>query len=158
MATATRRLLTAEEFGRLPDNDLVEELARGKIVASPLPGFAHGFACAAIGCRLASFLEERDIGHALARSAVITQRDPDTVCGPDATYYSCDKLPKGPLSSDYGPEIPELVFEVLSSSDRWPDLLEKVAEYLNAGSLAAAVLDPKARAAHVYRSETPPVT
>jgi len=159
MATATQRLLTAEEFGRRPDDGPPEELVRGRVIVSPPPNRRHGHTCVEIAYHLRRFLEEHDLGRVLGNdSGIITQRDPDTVRGADVVYYSYDRLPKGPLSPGYGPEVPELVFEVLSPGNRWPDLLEKVAEYLNAGSLAVAVLDPKTRAAHVYRSETPPVT
>lgn len=158
MATATERLLTAEEFGRRPDTDHIEELVRGRVTMSPPPTRDHGFTCIEIGYRLRRYLEERDLGRAFGNdSAIVTQRDPDTVRGADVAYYSYQRLPKDHSLKGYGPEIPELVVEVLSPSERWSNALAKVAEYLNAGVLAVALLDPQARGAHVYRSEAPPV-
>lgn len=158
MATATQHLLTAEEFSRRPDADHFEELVRGKIIMSPPAGARRGYACAEIAYHLRRFLEEHDLGRVLGNdSGVITQRNPDTVRGADLAYYSHNRIPKGALPSGYPTQAPELVFEVRSPSDRWSNVLVKVGEYLNAGVLAVAVLDPDARAAHVYRSEAPPV-
>lgn len=159
MATATDRLLTAEEFSRRPSADHIEELVRGRVIMSPPPTREHGFTCIEIGYRLRRFLEERDLGRAFGNdSAIVTQRDPDTVRGADVAFYSYQRLPKGRSLKGYGPEIPELVVEVLSPSERWSNVLAKVIEYLNAGVFVVALLDPESRAAHVYRSEAPPVT
>jgi len=158
MATTAQNPLTAEEFGRRPDDGRPEELVRGRIVMSPPPARKHGYTCIEIAYHLRRFLEERDLGRVFGNdSAIITQRNPDTVRGADVAYYSYERLPKERSLDGYGPEIPELVFEVLSPSDRWSNVLEKVAEYLNAGVLAVALLDPESLEAHVYRNETSPV-
>ena len=86
----------------------------------PPPGRRHGQVCAQVGYLLRRFLEEHELGHVLSNdSGVITERGPDTVRGPDIAFYSYDRIPKGPLPPSYGPEIPELVFEVRSPGDRW---------------------------------------
>jgi Uma2 family endonuclease len=46
--------------------------------------------------------------------------------------------------------VPELIFEVLSPSDRWPDVLCKVAEYLKAGVSVVVVLDGTHQSADIY--------
>jgi Uma2 family endonuclease len=61
------------------------------------------------------------------------------------------------LPTGYGPEVPELVVEVCSLSDRWVDINEKVTEYLRAGVLAVVVLDPKPQTAHVFSGEDAPI-
>jgi Uma2 family endonuclease len=78
------------------------------------------------------------------------------VRGADIAYYSYARLPKGPLPAGYVPEVPELVVEVRSVSDRWSDVLEKVAEYLGAGVLVIVVLDPKSQTAHVFEVDDAP--
>jgi Uma2 family endonuclease len=78
------------------------------------------------------------------------------VRGADVAYYSYARLPKGPVPAGYGPELPELVVEVCSENDRWPGILEKVSEYLNAGVLVVVVLDPEPRVAHVFSVQGPP--
>src|SRR4051794_9430061 len=149
MATVqAEALLTAEEYAKRPDPGYPEELVRGRIVPMPQPNRRHGQICNKAGRIFGNFAEEHDLGHVLSNDAgVITERDPDTVRGPDIAYYSYNRLPKGPLPASYGPEVPELVVEVRSPSDRWAKVLAKVGEYLTSGVLAVVVLDDESRTA-----------
>ena len=52
---------------------------------------------------------------------------------------------------------PELVVEVRSPNDRWPSVLVKVAEYLDAGVGIVVVLDDASRSAQVFDAERPPL-
>ena len=157
MASASQTLLTAEEFGRRADPGYPEELVRGRIVTMTPPGRRHGQVCSKVDRILGNFAEERDLGHVLSNdSGVITERGPDTVRGPDIAFYSYDRIPKGPLPASYGPEVPELVFEVRSPGDRWRELTLKAGEYLSAGVSFAVILDPEAQTAVVYGGDEPP--
>ncbi|QDV34834.1 Uma2 family endonuclease [Tautonia plasticadhaerens] len=157
MATAAASTWTAEQFGSRPDPGHPEELVRGRIVRMPPPNRRHGQVCGQSYFLIRQHVDEHDLGHVLSNDAgVITGRDPDTVRGADVAFYSYARLPRGPLPQSYGPEVPELVVEVRSPGDRWPDLLAKVTEYLNAGVVAVVVLDPDARSAQVYRVDQPP--
>ncbi len=153
MATAAPPRMTAEQFGARPDPGHPEELVRGRIVPMPPPNRRHGQVCGQAYFLIRQYVDQ----HVLSNdSGIITERDPDTVRGADVAYYSYDRLPKGPLPSSYGPEVPELVVEVRSPSDRWPDVLAKVTEYLQAGVLVVLVLDPESGSAHLYSAEDPP--
>ena len=108
---------------------------------------------------LAASSRARDSGRVMCNdSGVITERNPDTVRGADVAYYSYSRLPKGKLPTGYGPEVPELVVEVCSEHDRWLEILDKVAEYLNSGVLVVIVLDPEPRVAHIFSADNPPRT
>jgi Uma2 family endonuclease len=156
MATA-EALMTATEFGQRPDPGYPEELVRGRIIAMPAPDRRHGRTCLKAGRILDTYAEEHDLGRVMTNdSGVITERDPDTVRGADVAYYSYARLPKGPLPAGYGPEVPELVIEVCSSSDSWRDILVKVGEYLAAGVLKVIVLDPRSRKAYIYSVDQEP--
>ena len=158
MATA-EALYTAEEYGRRPDPGYPEELVRGRIVRMAQPNRRHGQVCGQAVYLLRRFFEDDDRGHVLSNDAgVITERDPDTVRGADVAFYSYARLPKGPLPSSIGPEVPELVFEVRSPSDRWRDILAKVTEYLDAGVLVVCVLDPGDESAYLYHADRNPQT
>jgi len=99
-------------------------------------------------------VEAKDLGHLLSNdSGVITERGPDTVRGADIAFYSFARVPEGPLPDRYLDIPPDLVVEVLSSGDRWPRVLAKVAEYLDAGTTVVVVLDDKRRQAQVYRAD-----
>jgi Uma2 family endonuclease len=157
MATATA-LLTAEEYMALPDSfDGPTELVKGVLVTMPPPRPRHGQLCFRIAYLLGRYLEEHDIGHVLTNDpSTVTERDPDTVRGPDVAYYSYKRVPKGPLPEGLLSVSPELVFEVRSPSDRWGELHVKIAEYLRAGVLAVCVLDDETRSVHAFHADREP--
>ena len=159
MATAaqtTQGLLTAEEFAGRPDPGYPEELEEGRIVRMPPPGGRHGQICGKVVRILGNHADDHDLGHVLSNdSGVVTARGPDSVRGPDVSFYRYERLPRGPLAGGYPDVPPDLVVEVLSPDDRWPKVLAKVAEYLNAGVAAVAVLDPEEKALHLYDGERP---
>jgi Uma2 family endonuclease len=150
-------LMTAEEFGKRPDPGCPEELVRGRVIASVVPDRRHGYVCLRAGRIIADFVEKHDLGRLMSNdSGVITERNPDSVRGADVAFYSYKRLPKGPLAPGYGPEVPELVVEVRSPSDRWRDIHEKITEYLNAGVTVVVVLDPGPDTAHVFSADDAP--
>jgi Uma2 family endonuclease len=158
MATAEMLdLMTAEEFGKRPDPGYPEELVRGRVVSMPVPDRRHGYVCLRVGRLLSAFVEKHDAGRVMSNDAgIITGRDPDSVRGADIAFYSFKRLPKGPLAPGYGPEVPELVVEVRSQSDRWRDIHEKITEYLSAGVSTVVVLDPGPETAHVFSADDAP--
>ena len=144
MATATpaQKLLTAEEYGRLPDDGRMTELFRGVVVEENVPRARHGEICARIAYLLQRYLEDHPIGRVITNdSGVITERGNDTVRGADVTYCSFARIPPGPLAWDYLSVAPEFIFEVRSPTDRWRAVLDKVNEYLKAGVDAVCVVD-----------------
>jgi Uma2 family endonuclease len=159
MATAPQPaspLLTAQEFARRPDPGYPEELERGRIVAMPPPGFRHGRICLRVGRILGNHVDERDLGHVLSNDAgVVTERGPDSVRGPDISFYRFERLPKDSDPEGYPDVAPDLVLEVLSPHDRWPKVLVKVAEYLNLGVAVVGVLDPARRTLYLFDGDEP---
>lgn len=145
------KLLTAEEFGRLPDDGRLTELVRGRITEVNRPFTSHGFYMSRIGYWLIHFVEQHRVGRVvLGDAGLVTQRNPDTVRGPDLAYYSYQRIPSGLLPDGYWPASPELVVEIRSPSDRWQDILQKVAEYLSANVLTVAVIDPIPQRVHLF--------
>jgi Uma2 family endonuclease len=156
MATVAEKLLTAEEFAKLPDPGYPTELIRGRIVAMPSPGFEHGEICSQIAYLINGHVKEQGLGRTLTNdSGVITERGPDSVRGPDVSYYSYQRVSKGTKIRGYADVPPEIAFEVLSPDDRWPKVLAKVAEYLDAGVLLVCVVNPKRSSINLYRPDEP---
>ena len=144
-------LITAEEFGRMPDDGRRTELVRGRIVELPPTNYRHGTVCGEFHFLLRLWLQDHDLGRVVINdSGIVTQRDPDTLRGADIAYHSYARLPKGFYPKQYPDVAPEIVIEVRSPSDRWRDIHAKVAEYLNIGVLIVCVLDPEPRTAHLY--------
>jgi Uma2 family endonuclease len=149
-------LLTAEEYAKRPDPGHPEELVRGSIVPMPMPKPRHGYLCNKAGRLLGNYCDEHHLGWVFNNdTGVITGRDPDTVRGADVAFYSYARLPEGDLPDRYPDVAPELIIEVLSPSDRWPKVLQKVGEYLEAGVLVVIVLDDERRSAHVFDADGP---
>lgn len=158
MSTATQPI-TIEEYARLPASERPTELVRGRIVEMNVPKPKHGYVCGNIYYALRKHADEHDLGRAFSNdSGVVTERDPDTLRGADVSYYSFDRLPRGPLRDGYFNVPPELVFEVRSPDDRWGEILQNVGEYLSAGVKVVCVVDPATDTAQVHRNDQPPVT
>lgn len=156
MATI-ERLLTAEEYAQLPDNGVPTELVRGRIVEMNVPNFRHGWLCIRIGRLLGNFVADRDLGYVLGNDAgMITERGPDTVRGPDISFFSYARVPKGADPDGYAEVAPEVVFEVGSARDRWPKILQRVSEFLNADVLTVYVVDAKKETVTVFDADSDP--
>jgi Uma2 family endonuclease len=156
MATV-EALMTAEEFGLLPDNGKPSELVRGRIVEMNQPYPRHGEICIQTGYLLRRFLDDHPLGRVIGNdSGVVTERNPDTVRGPDVAFYSFARVPRGPLPRGYLDVVPELAIEVRSVTDRWPEIVIKVGEYLQAGVTLVCVLDEQTMTATVYTADAPP--
>lgn len=127
-------LLTAEEYGHLPDDGRLTELVRGRIVEMNRPFTSHSYYLNRIGYLLTQFVEQHELGRMVSGDVgVVTERDPDSVRGPDVAYYSYQRIPCGPLPDEYWPTSPELIIEVRSKNDRWKVVLKKVAEVFDGG-------------------------
>jgi Uma2 family endonuclease len=156
---APDKLLTAEEYGRLPDLGRPTELVRGRIVEMNVPYPRHGQVCARVSFLIQQFLADHDLGHVIINDGgVIVERDPDTVRGPDISFISYRKVPKGPLPAKYFETVPELIIEVRSPSDRWGKILQKVGEYLTAGTEVVCVVDPESETVQLHFADKPTET
>jgi len=156
MATVQEKLLTIEEYARLPDDGRPKELVRGRIVELNQPKARHGQVCVNLVLLYGSFARENEVGHVVSNdTGVITERDPDTLRGADVAFYSYAQVPKGRLPAEYLKVPPAVVFEVLSPDDRRPKVLGKVSEYLDVGVAVVCVVDPKKETVEVFRAEEP---
>ncbi|MBI1347581.1 Uma2 family endonuclease [bacterium] len=155
-ATVPQRFISAEEFRTLKSAHPHSELIAGRVIEMPSPGFLHGLVCAQIIIELGFYLRTNRSGRVISNdSGVITERNPDTVRGPDVAYYSFTKLPTDQSPEGYPEVPPDLVFEVKSPSDRWTDLLKKVSELLTVGVNTVCVIDPERELAQIFRSDEP---
>ena len=152
--TVSPPLMTAEEFLKLHGDDSGVELVKGRVVRLATPGAEHGEVCLTAGGIIRDGAKANNLGRVMSNDTwVRTGTNPDTFRGADVCFVSYERLPKdqprpkGPL-----PVAPELVIEVRSPTDRNPDVMIKVGEYLNAGVTVVVVLDPNIEMAAVHRS------
>ena len=159
-AAPGEKLLTAEEFARLPDTR-GRELVRGRVIELPMPGFVHGEVCAEIAHILKGFAKEHRSGRVLCNDSHVPIRrpgEPDTVRGADVSFFSFDRVPREERPVYLPPTSPELVIEVRSPSDRRGEIDRKVREYLSMNVDVVAVADPNHRTLVVHRGDDPPET
>jgi Uma2 family endonuclease len=147
MSTATSQLLTAEEFFALPDpkDGSKQELVRGKVVTMPSPGVEHGEVQVNVAFVIKTFLKQNPIGRVATESGTVTERKPDTVRGPDVSYYSKERLPLDKRVVGYHDEVPDLCVEIVSPSNSLKQLKAKAKEYLVAGVRLVWIVDPEDR-------------
>lgn len=154
MATVAQKLITAEEFARLPEpaDGSKQELIQGELVTMPPPGFRHGVVQLNIGSLLRDHVRSHKLGRVTVESGLVTERDPDTVRGPDVAFWSDVRLPLDQMPEGYPEIAADLCVEVLSPSDSHKYVQEKVREYLDRGVRMIWIVDPEVRTLTVYRS------
>jgi Uma2 family endonuclease len=124
---------------------------RGEIVEMPPPTKPHGVVCGNISARLWIYSQQRGRGYVCTNdTGVIVEEDPDTVRGPDLSYYddvqSFDDVERG-----YASVPPLLTVDVLSPHDRPGRMAVRVAQLLARGVQLVWVVDPEGREVCVYR-------
>ena len=83
-------------------------------------------------------------------------RNPDTVRAPDVAFVRADRIPKDSDGSGFFNGPPDLAVEILSPNDRFAGVIEKVNEYLQAGTLEVWLIDPRQHAITLHTANTQP--
>lgn len=153
MPTVAEKLITAGEFARLPNplDGSRQELVRGVIITMPPPGFRHGLRQGKVYKILDHYGTSTKHGRAVVESGMITDRGPDTVRGPDVSYWSAERLPLDLEPEGYPDTAPDLCVEVLSPGNLLSKILEKLREYFASNVRMVWVVDPEDRTVTVYR-------
>ena len=74
--------------------------------------------------------------------------------GPDAWWISAERwaaLPEAARRPPFAAIVPDFVAEIVSRSNRGPELLDKVRRYLEGGALLVWVINARQRRATIYR-------
>ena len=149
--------LTDKDLRRLPRDGRKYELVDGEIRVSPAGG-RHGQISLALGARLLAHVEAHRLGVVLDSSTGfrLPGRTPEQkdVRSPDVGFVAAGRLPNGAVPTGFLELAPDLAVEVLSPDDLRREVLEKVGEFLDAGTRLVWVIDPRTRRAAVYRSLT----
>src|ERR1700730_7783626 len=82
---------------------------------------------------------------------------PPDIVSPDATVVRKDKLPPD-KPHGFWSFVPDIAVEVMSPSDRWRDVQDKIDAYMDAGTGILWIVDPQKQTVIVYRPGQPPVT
>lgn len=145
--------MTAEELVHVSYPGEVTELVRGQLVVREPPGTRHGAIASRLTYVLADFVYRNRLGVVFAQNTGFQiESNPDTVRAPDAAFLA-ESRAAAIHDRGYACIAPDLVVEVLSPDDRTGEVRAKVADWLSAGVRLVWVIDPRRRAAHVYRPD-----
>jgi Uma2 family endonuclease len=174
MTTAQRQ--SFDDLMATPDDEWLYELVRGEILRMPPPQGPHGRIESRLVGLLDRFLRARArdlgwddadgedardllVGFAISGEAGVRfslPDDPDQVRGMDCAYLSPDQARRyiAAGGAGYIPEVPALVAEVISPSEKAAYIEQKVADYLTGGARLVWLFFPTSRTVRVYRADS----
>jgi Uma2 family endonuclease len=153
MSAVAQKLITAEEFFRMPQSadGSKQELVHGEIATMPPTGYRHGHVELTIGSILLQFVKANALGSVTVESGVRTERDPDTVRGPDVSFWSVERIPFSEKPVGYPDVAADLCVKIVSPHDCLSQLRSKAAEYLTHGVRMVWIVDPEDQTVTIYR-------
>jgi Uma2 family endonuclease len=171
----TARRMTVTDLLDQPDDGYLYELVRGEILRMPPPKGDHGRVELALAGAIDRYLygraatlgwdpsegrtaRDRLVGYPESGEAGIRfslPDDPDQIRGVDVLYLTPEQFARLEpiLRTEYIPEVPALVAEVISASETTTYSNEKVTDYLNGGARLVWQLFPLTRTIRVYGSD-----
>ncbi|MGH2531490.1 MAG: Uma2 family endonuclease [Thermomicrobiales bacterium] len=150
MATTTT-LLTVEDIERMGSRGEDLELIRGVIREREPMGGRHGEVGMEVGTELNIHVRERALGRVYTSDTqFVLARNPDVIVKPDVSFVRSDRvLPKEDRDRIY-PYAPDLAVEVVSPSDRYVQVMEKVELYLEAGTRLVWLVESRGSTVTVF--------
>lgn len=153
LPSVQQTLLTAKDLWKQADDGYRYELVKGIIRRMPLAGFEHGILSSKIGSNLDKHIKKHQLGYVCsAGTGFKISQDPDTVRSPDAAFIRQAAIDEQGIPKGYWEGAPDLAVEVISSSDTYTEVDEKVDEWLIAGCAMVWVVNPRRETVEVYRS------
>lgn len=151
----TAKLVTADDLLRMPDDGYRYELLEGKLIKMPPAGYVHGIHAMRVGAGLFLHVDRSGLGQvASAETGFRLATDPDTVRAPDAAFVSQARIDAAGDVQGYWTGAPDLAVEVVSPNDTYTEVESKALQWLDAGSQAVVVVDPRRQSVTVYRSRS----
>ena len=151
MATSDTKLMTAEELLKMPKDGYRYELVRGVLRKMAPVGHTGGYYELNISSELRAFVKATALAGRTAQTQAFCWKGILTMCS-RRMHRSCVrsawKLLRKSEAISPAPRI--FVAEVISPSDRYADVDDKVKEWLNAGTRMVVVVNPRDRTVSVH--------
>jgi len=156
MASVATKPVTAKKFfefvHRAENRDRFFELERGEIVEMPPPTKYHGFVCSNTVGIFRDFAARRKKGYPCCNdSGIIVESDPDTVRGPDVSFYEDDQN-ADTMDREYTAQPPKVVVDVLYPGTSPNKVAKRVGQFLALGVGLVWIIDPEVRTIAVYQA------
>ncbi len=84
---------------------------------------------------------------------IIREGNQESVRAPDVAFVRKERVPQEGWSEGFCTVIPDLVVEVISPSDSYRQLRQKVEQWLSAGVQVVWVVDPERRVVEIWRPD-----
>ena len=145
--------LSVEEFANLPGVDGKRyELVAGVLVETGQTGDEHGRVMDKLNRRLGDYVEANNLGRTYPPTGFVLA--PRTVRVPDVGFLVRERVPLEPLRGSV-PFAPDLAVEIVSPTDIWYEVRDKVTAYQRAGTALVWVIFPPDKLVFVYRLNEP---
>ncbi len=149
----TAKLMTAEQFMKIPDDGYRYELIRGELRKMAAASFDHGVYASRIVETLLPFVRGNRLGEVpLTEPGFLLGTNPDHVRIPDVCFVRQERIDAAERPFVFFSGAPDLVVEVISPNDRYTDVDDKVGEWLEAGAVMVIVVNPRNRTVRVHSS------
>lgn len=138
-AAVLSRPMTYEEYAALPEDGRRYELINGELIMAAAPNGKHAIASQRYFLDLHHFVEAGDLGMVFY-APYEWKFSPYDAVQPDLFFIRCERLHI--MQLDYMTEVPDVIAEILSPSNRRHDLVTKAAIYARLGVPEYWIIDP----------------
>ncbi len=147
----TARLMTAADVDEMGAEGERQELIDGVLREKEPVSGRHGEVEIRMSSPLHLFVDQRGLGRVYPSDTQFRiLRDPDIIRIPDVAFVRAERLPPEEVREGIMPLAPDLVVEVVSSNDRYVEVIEKVERYQRAGVPLIWLVQPRRRAVEVH--------
>lgn len=141
---------TIEEFLALPDDGKRYELVEGELVEMAGANEEHANIGANILAYLWKFVRDNKLGRVYgsdARYGIVPGRN--SIRMADVSFVQTSRVTPGVVTMNFGPD---LAIEVLSESNGYEEIEEKVSLYFGHGGQTVWVINPGLQEVYIYRA------
>ena len=133
------------------DDDRFYEIVNGERVEKAPIGMLQAWVASTLLAFLDDFVRRHRLGKVISESLFVLDSATDLQRRPDLAFVSRQRVGK-PVQSAAWDVVPDLAVEVISPTNRAPEVLEKIHEYFAAGVQLVWVVYCQPRQVYVYRS------
>jgi len=145
MAT-TPKVLTYEEWLKMPEAEGIEEVVQGEIRKMPPNKIIHADVVENLSDLLKAQLDRKTVQVRVSTFGLVIRRDPITTRVPDIAVFIRQNVVE---QDGYIHSAPELVVEVLSPANTRAERTEKLSDYESLGVPEVWVVSPEAQTIEV---------
>ena len=153
--TVEPELMTADELIRLPRGRARHELVRGVLRTFPLAFMDEALIASQMNYSLQAFVQDRRPGKVVVGVGFWLETDPDTVRAPNVAFVRSERLELTGIQEGYFSGAPDLAVEIIAPDERYLDVHDTVAEWLEHGTLIVFVVNPGRKVVAVHRPKQP---